>query len=327
MKAVQVAEFGGPEVLQIAEVPIPHPRGTQVLVKLGAVGINPVETYLRAGAYASLPQLPFTPGKDGAGVVHACGEDVSKFKPGDRVYTTGSLTGTYAVYTLCTDDQLQPLPERITLAAGAAIGIAYRTAYRALFQRATFKPRDAVLIHGGSGGVGLAAIQLAAMHGAEVLATAGTEKGLQLMRDSGAHHVFNHREPDYLNAIKAATPGKGIKLIVEMLANVNLQHDLDLIGRHGTIAVVGNRGEININPRTLMLAEANIVGVLGGTPDEISEAYHAINAGLAVGALTPVIGPAFTLEQAPEAHVEVIEHKQGTSGKIVLVPSQLDSSN
>jgi NADPH2:quinone reductase len=190
MKAVRVHEFGGPEVLRLEELPTPQTGLGEVLVRIHAVGVNPVETYIRAGKYARLPELPYTPGNDGAGVIEQVGADMSEFKPGDRVYTGGSLSGTYAEFALCKKEQVHPLPANVSFLQGAAIGTPYATAYRGLFQRADAKPGETVLVHGASGGVGTAAVQLARAHGLRVFGTAGSDKGLKVAREQSAHRAF-----------------------------------------------------------------------------------------------------------------------------------------
>ena len=199
MKAIRVNEFGGPDVLRLEEVGTPQPAPGQVLVRMHAIGVNPVETYIRAGAYARLPALPYTPGNDGAGVVEQIGDSVTEFKPGDHVYTAGSLSGTYADFALCKIEQVHCLPKNASFAQGAAMGTPYATAYRGLFQRAEAKPGETVLVHGASGGVGTAAVQLARARGLRVLGTAGSDEGRKLVRDQGAHEVFDHRAPDHSN--------------------------------------------------------------------------------------------------------------------------------
>ena len=154
MKAIRVHEFGGSEVLRLEEVPTPQPGPGQVLVRMRAIGVNPIETYIRTGTYAYKPTLPYTPGNDGAGVVEQVGTDVNEFKPGDRVYTARSVSGTYAEFALCTTEQVHPLPANVSFGQGAAMGTPYATAYRGLFQRADAKPGETVLVHGASGGVG-----------------------------------------------------------------------------------------------------------------------------------------------------------------------------
>ena len=222
MKAIRLNTFGDPEVLRLEEVPTPRPGAGQVLVRMHAIGVNPVETYIRAGKYARLPALPYTPGNDGAGVVEQVGSDVNEFKEGDRVYTAGSVSGTYAEVALCKTAQVHPLPVNVSFAQGAAMGTPYATAYRGLFQRSGAKPGETVLVHGASGGVGTAAVQLARVRGLRVFSTAGSDEGRKLAHEQGAHEVFDHRAPDHFEKIMKATSGRGVDVIVELLANENL---------------------------------------------------------------------------------------------------------
>ena len=196
MKAIRVREFGAPEVLRMEEVPDPRPGRGEVLVRIRAVGVNPVDTYIRSGQYAIKPPLPYTPGSDAAGDVEAVGEGVTSFRPGDRVYIYRSLTGAYAEKALCTEAQVYPLPKNVSYAQGAAIGVPYTTAYRALFHKAQARPGETLLVHGASGGVGVAAVQLGRAAGMTVVGTAGTGKGQELVAREGAHHVVDHNAPD-----------------------------------------------------------------------------------------------------------------------------------
>jgi NADPH2:quinone reductase len=322
MKAIRVTAFGGPEVLRLEEVPTPKPGPGEVLVRIHAVGVNPVETYVRAGTYARLPELPYTPGNDGAGVVEQVGADVSEFKAGDRVYTAGSLTGTYAEFALCRKEQVHPLPANVSFAQGAAIGTPYATAYRGLLQRAVAKPGETVLVHGASGAVGTAAVQLARADALRVLGTAGSDQGLKLARQQGAHEVFDHRAPDHFEEVMKATGGRGVDIIVEMLANVNLGKDLKILAKGGRVVIVGSRGPVEINPRDTMQRDADIRGmILPNTPPvEMASIHAGLVAGLENGTLRPVIGKEFALAEAAEAHRAVM--KPGALGKIVLVPSK-----
>jgi NADPH2:quinone reductase len=319
MKAIRVHEFGKSEVLLLEEVPQPQPAPGQVLVRMHAIGVNPVDTYIRAGTHPQKPATPYTPGNDGAGVVDQAGKDVTEFQPGDRVYVAGSITGTYAEYALCNTSQVHPLPANVSFAQDAAMGTPYTTAYRGLFQRAQAKPNETVLVHGASGGVGTAAVQLARARGLYVLGTAGTERGRELAREQGAHHVFDHRAPDYLTQILNTTSGRGIDVIVELLANVNLEKDLTILAPHGRTAVIGSRGRVEIDPREAMSRDADIRGVAlpNATAGEKASIHAALVAGLENGTLRPVIGKELPLGQAPEAHRAVTE--PGAFGKIVLV--------
>ncbi len=319
MKAIRVHEFGNAEVLRLEEVPKPQPGPGQVLVRMRAIGVNPVETYIRAGTYPRKPDLPYTPGNDGAGVVEQVGADVNEFEPGDRVYTAGSLSGTYAEFALCKTEQVHPLPANVSFARGAAMGTPYATAYRGLFQRADAKPGETVLVHGASGGVGTAAVQLARARGLRVLGTAGSDEGRKLAREQGAHEVFDHRAPDQFEQIMNATSGRGVDVIVELLANVNLGKDLTILAKGGRVAIIGSRGRVEIDPRDAMQRDVDLRGmVMPNTPPaDLASIHAALVAGLENGILRPVIGKEFSLAEAPQAHRAVME--PGAFGKIVLV--------
>jgi len=318
MNAIRVTEHGGPDVLKLEEMPIPTPGKGQVLIEVKAIGVNPVDTYLRAGTYTNA-KLPYIPGFDAAGVVAVAGEGAS-WKQGQRVYTASSVTGTYAEYAVCEAETLHPLPERCSFAQGAALGVPYATAYQALFHRARATAGETVLVHGASGGVGTAAVQWARAAGLTVMGTAGTEKGRALVAENGAHHVLDHSSPNYMAKLQQLTGGRGFDLIVEMLANVNLAADLTLLAKFGRIVVVGNRGKIEINPREAMARDATILGMtlFNATAEQLRVIHAAIYAGLENGTLRPVIGQELPLREAPRAHTAVLE--PGAYGKIILVP-------
>ncbi|MEY2490344.1 MAG: NADPH:quinone reductase [Verrucomicrobiota bacterium] len=317
MKAIRVEQFGGPEVMKLVEAPKPRPEAGQVLVRMHAAGVNPVETYIRAGTYPRKPALPFTPGNDGAGVVEQVGPEVA-LRPGDRVYTAGSISGTYAEFALCNATQVHPLPANASFVQGAAVGTPYATAYRGLFQRGQAMPGETVLVHGASGGVGTAAVQLARARGLRVLGTAGTERGRELVREQGAHEVFDHRALDCLAQIMEATSGRGVDVVLEMLANVNLGKDLTILAARGRVVVIGSRGRVEFDPRDTMSRDADIRGVaLANTPvAEMASIHAALVAGLENETLRPVIRQELPLAEAPQAHRVVME--PGALGKIVL---------
>ena len=226
MKAIRVETFGGPEVLQLKEAPIPKPAANQVLMKVKSVGVNALEIYIRAGTYVDNPSLPFTPGNDCAGVVEQIGSDVKQFKPGDHVFTSLALTGSYAQYTVANCDSVYPLSPSLSFQQGAALGIPYLTAYRGLFHKDKAKPGETVLVHGASGGCGIAAIQFARINGMTVIRTAGTDEGMECVKKAGAHFVFNHHCTDYMKQIvEIANGGAGPDLIFENAAHLNLGKD------------------------------------------------------------------------------------------------------
>lgn len=318
MKAIVVTEFGEPEVLKLEELPDLQPAAGQVLVRMRAAGVNPVETYIRSGKYAALPDLPYTPGSEGAGEVVTLGEGVASGSIDDRVFLSGSLSGTYAEYALCKPEHLHPLPTGADFAQGAALGIAYATAWRALFIRGAAREGETVLVHGASGGVGSAAVQLAHAAGLRVFGTAGSEEGLKLVREAGADEAFNHSDPVYRQAILDATTGRGVDCILEMLANVNLGEDLKLLAQRGRVVVIGSRGPVEINPRELMMREADIRGLISAlaTPKERAATFQGLGEALAEGRIKPIISREFPLAQAADAHRAVMEGN--SSGKIVF---------
>jgi NADPH2:quinone reductase len=320
MKAIVVREFGPPEVMRLEELPVPSPGPGQVLVRIRAAGVNPVETYVRAGTYGRAASLPYTPGTDAAGVVEKVGEGVRGFAPGDRVYTSGTATGAYAELAACDVSRVHPLPGNVTFGQGAAVGIPYATAWRALFQRARAVPGETLLVHGASGGVGIAALQIARAAGLRGAGTAGTPEGIDLALREGAHHAFDHRSPGYLEKAVAATGGRGFDVILEMLANANLSRDLKALSMGGRVVVIGSRGTVEIDPRDTMGRDASIVGMsLFNMPDADRFAVHAaLVAGLENGTLRPVVGKELPLASAAESHVAVMA--PGARGKIVLVP-------
>jgi len=320
MKAILVREFGGPEVLKLEEIPTPKPASGQVLVRIHAAGVNPYDTYMRAGTYAIKPPLPYTPGSDAAGVIEAIGNEVKKVKPGDRVYTAKTVTGAYAQYALALEGQVHSLPEKISFGQGGGVWVPYGTAYHALHHSAEAHASETVLVHGASGGVGSAAVQMARAMGLTVLGTAGTQKGVDLVRREGAHQVFDHSKAGYQEEILKATGGRGVDIVLEMLANVNLSADLRLLAINGRVIIIGNRGEITINPRDLMLRRASARGftLWAITPKEEAEIHAGLIAGLENGTLRPVVGKELPPAEAARAHKEILE--PGAAGKIVLVP-------
>ncbi len=319
MKAIIVKEFGAPEVLKYEEVADLEPNEDQILVKVKATGINPVDTYIRSGAHAQKPELPYTPGKDAAGIIEKIGTNTSKFKVGDRVLTTGSVTGTYAEFCLCEENQLINLPENVSYEQGAGVFVPYATAFRGLFQKAKGKKGETLLIHGASGGVGIAAIQWAKNAGLKVIGTASSKDGKKLVKEQGADFVFDHSTENYFEEIKKATDGKGVDIILEMLANENLVKDFEVLVMFGRITVIGNRGSLDFNPRLAMGKDASIFGMsLFNAPEnEMKDIYEAIFVGLEKGFLNPIIGKTLPLQKASEAHHAVIEEK--AFGKIVLI--------
>ncbi|KAI6232630.1 NADPH:quinone reductase [Aphelenchoides fujianensis] len=318
MRAALVREFGGEEKINVEEVPPPLAGEKQVLIRVKAAGVNPVDTYIRSGTYALKPELPYVPGREGAGVVEQVGPNVQQFKPGDRVWFAALRNGAAAEFAAIDADFFFRLPDRVSFAQGATLGIAYFTAYRALFLKAGAQAGQSLFVHGASGGVGLAACQLAKSHGLRVFGTASTPEGEALAREHGCEEVFNHREEGYVERIRERYP-LGFDIIVEMLANVNLCADLQLIAPQGRIVVVGNRGTIEIDPRQCMQKEAAIIGLMASvtTPEDYQRMGERVVGLLEGGHVTPNVGQTFPLEQLGEAHRRILE--PGARGKIVVL--------
>ena len=245
---------------------------------------------------------------------------MKKFKPGYRVFTANSLSGTYAEYSLCNEADLGVLPDNVSFEQGAGIWTPYATAYRALFQKAKATSGETVLVHGASGGVGLAAVQWAKNAGCKVIGTASSDEGKALISEHGAEAVFDHTDETHLADILAETGGRGVDVIIEMLANVNLERDFECLGMFGRITVVGNRGSLNFTPRLAMSKDATIYGMsLFNSPQSAFDEIHAaIFKGLSEGFLSPVIRKSIRLADAAVAHHDVLE--SGAFGKIVLIP-------
>jgi len=320
MRAIHVENFGGPEVLQLkSNLIVPPLTKTQVLVSCKVAGVNPVETYIREGQYSRLPDLPYIPGSDAAGVIEKLGSDVQGLSVGQRVFVTGRNSGAYAEAIVTESIYVFPLHQRLSFAQGAALGVPYFTAYKALIMGAKAKPGETVLIHGASGAVGNAAVQIARAMGVTVIGTAGTKEGMEVVLRCGAHHVFNHNHKSYEKKMLELLGGEGFDVIIEHLANINLGHDVQMLKPGARIMVVGCRGSVTLNPRHLMLPEASIHGVALGnsTPEEYKQMGCAIVAGIEAGWVNPVINRDYQMEEVQQVHYDII-HSKGAKGKLVL---------
>ncbi|MCP4992576.1 MAG: NADPH:quinone reductase [Gammaproteobacteria bacterium] len=320
MKVIEVRNFGGPEVMELIEKTEPQVGRGELVVRVAAIGVNPVETYIRAGTYPRLPDLPYTPGGNIAGVIESCGSGVTDWKEGDRVYSVATLSGGYGEKTLCSSDQIFKLPDNLSFAQGTAIGVPAATAWRALFLRGDGKRGERVLIHGASGSVGQAAIQLAKSAGLHVFGTAGSDEGCELVERLGAERACSHNHSGYEAKLLKATSSKGFDLILEMLANKNLEKDLDLLAAKGRVVVIGSRGRIEIDPRATMGKETDIRGLalFNGTPAEVAATHAALQKAMESGTLVPTVSREMVLADAPKAHELVM--KDGNCGRIVLIP-------
>jgi NADPH2:quinone reductase len=251
MRAVRYHDYGGADVLQVDEVDRPTPDRDEVLVEMRAASVNRVDVMFRSGQYGELP-LPSIPGGDGAGVVAAVGESVEAFEPGDRVFASGmdrAEGGTFAEYAAIPAEKLARLPENVSWTAGGAIGNVGATAWTALEELAGIQAGDRVLIHGGSGGVGHAAVQIAAHSGAEVITTAGSEEARARLQELGATVAFDYESDSLAEDILAATDGAGVDTILDHRLEEYLDLDLSVVTEGGTIvSTMGHIPETNGRP-------------------------------------------------------------------------------
>lgn len=327
MKAVRIDKFGGREVLQTVCIDEPIPNTNEVKIKLYTTGLNPNESYTISGTYgAFVPELPYVPGFDGAGVVEEIGPEVQNIKVGDRVFLSGFKakrnTGTYAEKVVIDTEHVYHLPDKLSMDEGAGLGIPMFAAYRALFQWANIQLGDYVLIHGASGAVGSLAIQMAKAVGAIVIGTSSTKEGRQQIIKMGADFAFDHLSTDNKYKFLRVTEERGPDVIIEMLANKNLEMDMQIIAVNGCIVIVGSRGSINITPRHLMGNEALVTAVNVGrmTVEDKEEALHGVMSFIENDAIKLLIGKKFTLDKAAKAHKEMMEGSG--NGRTVFVMAE-----
>uniref|UniRef100_A0A1S4KWP0 Quinone oxidoreductase, putative n=1 Tax=Ixodes scapularis TaxID=6945 RepID=A0A1S4KWP0_IXOSC len=327
MRAIQVNKFGGPQVLQECHVPIPKVTPGKVLVRVKAAGVNPIDTLIREGTYPTSFQLPYTPGKDGAGLVEEVGEGDTPLKARDRVFfcnrDASNVHGSYAQYSLLKATDVWPLPEKISFQQGACLGIPYLTAYKALVLKAKVTADKLVLVHGASGAVGTAAVQIAKHFKAKVAGTAGTPAGMDVVKQRGADLVKKKKLFSHLVGFQKWTNDRGVDIILEMLANVNLPVDFNMIGQNGLILVIGSRGDVKVNPCCLMGKESAVMGIalMKATPEEWQAMAENVARGAEEGWIKPVMDRVYPLGGAKAAHHDLINRK-GAKGKVTLDPDQ-----
>lgn len=324
MKAIQINEFGGPEVLKTVEIDEPYPNEDEVKVKVFVTGLNPSEAYTITGTYGyNVPNLPYVPGYDATGVIEEVGSSVNHFKKGDRVFLSAFSaernTGTYAEKVVTDAKNVFRLPDNISFKEGAALGIPVFTAYKAIFLKANVRAGETVLVHGASGSVGSMAVQMAKAIGATVIGTSSTEEGRQTILDLGADHAMDHISEDNKEEVLNITNEQGPDVIIEMLANANLETDMQVIVKYGRIIIVGSRDTIEVNPRNLMTSEAIVTGMTFTYPTqkEMKEMQYGVNALLEIGAIRSLIGNEFTLDEPVEAHKSLME--SSGNGRTIFV--------
>jgi len=319
MKAIQISQYGGPEVLKLREVDIGEPGPGQVLVRLEAAGVNFVDVYQRRGIYPV--NLPYIPGLEGSGVVEALGEGVKTVKPGDRVAYVHN-PGSYAQKSLVNADFLIPLPSELSFEQGAAFPLQGMTAHYLIHEFRKVKEKDIVLIHAAAGGMGLLLVQWAKHLGARVLGTASTEEKAKIAKEAGADEVILYTKHDFVAEVKRLTDGHGADLIIDGVGKTTFPGNLEAAALRGNIVIFGAAsGRADpISPNVLMVRSLTVSGGslynYTSSSEEILGRAKAVIEGIQKGWLKLRIDQVFPLEKAAEAHQKLEERK--TSGKLLL---------
>ena len=323
MRVIQIEKPGGPEVLRLAERPRPEPKAHEILVKVAAAGVNRPDVLQRMGLYAVPPDASDLPGLEIAGEIAACGAAVTRWKVGDKVC---ALThgGGYAEYCVAPEVQALPVPQGLSLAEAASLPETFFTVWSNVYDRGRLAPGETLLVQGGTSGIGVTAIQMAAAMGNRVFATAGTDKKCAACVKLGAQAAFNYKTQDFVAGVKAATGGKGVDVILDMAAGDFVPKELKALADDGRLVFIaflrGVKTELDVNE--VMRRRLTITGsTLRPRPVEFKGAIAAslrsrIWPLIDAGKIKPVIYKTFPLEQAAEAHrlMESSTH----IGKIVL---------
>jgi NADPH:quinone reductase len=319
MKAIQVTQYGSPEVLTIHEVSISNPGPGQALVRLEAAGINFIDIYQRRGTYP-VP-LPYIPGLEGAGVVESVGAGVQHLKPGDRVAYVHQ-PGSYAQMSLVDADRLIPLPAGISFEQGAAFPLQGMTAHYLLHEFRKIKPHETVLIHAAAGGMGLLLVQWAKHLGARVLGTVSTEEKARIAKEAGADEVILYTKQDFVAEVKRLTNSRGAELIIDGVGKTTFKGNLDAAALRGNIVIYGAAsGPADpIVPNALMVKSLTVSGGMLFnyifTQEELIARSKAVIEGILQGWLKLRIDHVYPLEKASEAHYALEERR--STGKILL---------
>ncbi|NKE04265.1 quinone oxidoreductase family protein [Mesobacillus selenatarsenatis] len=324
MKAIQLKEYGGPEVLQVVELERPVPKGHQVLIEIHAIGVNYADTARREGQYVVPTKLPFIPGAEIAGVVVETGESVTNVQAGDRVVTLIE-SGGYAEFALADSRGLIPLQEKMEFEQAVALPLQGLSAYHILKTMGRLEAGETVLVHAAAGGVGTLAVQLAKLSGAsKVIATASTDDKLALAADMGADVLINYTEQGWEEKVLDATGGKGVDVALEMAGGEIFNKTLKCLGTFGRLVIYGvaSGEQSRFYPSSLMARNQSVIGFflpqIMRKPALIQSSMAEMLGYLSKGKLKLKIGGVFSLEQAAEVH-RLLQSRQ-TKGKLILKP-------
>lgn len=309
MRAIEILAPGGPENLRLCQRAIPVPSAGEVLIQVIAAGVNRPDIMQRQGLYPAPPGASDIPGLEVAGTVHALGSKISKYRIGDKVCAL--LTGGgYADFALAAESLCLPLPENLSAIQAAAIPETFFTVWHNLFQRAQLKRGETFLVHGGTSGIGTAAIQIANAFGAKVFATAGSDEKCQVCRDLGADLAINYKRQDFVTEVKSATDDKGVDVILDMVGGSYIERNMRAAARKGRILSIafleGAKVEVDLMP--LLVKRLSLLGstLRRQSVEEKSQIAAALSKQvwplLEAGKVRPLIDSLFPLEQAADAH-------------------------
>lgn len=327
MNAVEIASFGGPEVLTLTPRPLPRPGAGEVLVKVAAAGVNRPDVLQRTGGYAPPPGTTDIPGLEISGTIVAMGEGVSGWKPGDPVCALVAGGG-YAEYCAVPAPQCLPIPKGLDMIEAAALPETFFTVWTNVFERGRLKAGESFLVHGGSSGIGTTAIQLAHAFGARVFTTAGSAEKCEACRKLGADLAINYRAEDFVDAISAATDGNGVDVILDMVGGDYVKRNLKILAVEGRLVQIaflqGSTVELNLAP--LMVKRQTLTGSTlrpRSVADKgaiAAELHRRVWPLIETGKVRPVVDSTFPLARAADAHRRM--ESSAHIGKIVLTVGQ-----
>jgi NADPH2:quinone reductase len=321
MKAIQIKQYGDPDVLQLQQLPIPEPKADEALIRLKTTGLNFIDINMRLGIQRVAIPVPFIPGREGAGIVEKIGEEVTDVKVGDRVAFTGQI-GSYAEFIAVKANQLIHLPSDISFELGAAFPLQGMTAHYLVHDFYPVKPGDNVLVHAAAGGMGLLLVQWLKHLGARVIGTVSTEEKARIAKEAGAHDIILYTEQDFAEEVMKLTQGKGVDYIIDGVGKTTFHKDLEAIRTRGWICIFGSASgpAESLLPNSL---QAKSITLSGGFlfnfiahREELLRRANAVMTAIREGWLKFKIDKILTLAQASEAH-QLLANRQ-TSGKIIL---------
>ena len=322
MKAIQVKQPGGPEALELVDIPVPQPMPNEAIVKIAAAGVNFIDIYQREGRYKVL--LPFVAGQEGAGTVTAVGADVKSVKPGDRVAWTG-IQGGYAEYVAAPADRLVAIPPGVSDREAAAIMLQGMTAQYLSYTTFPLKRGDTALVHAAAGGVGLLLVQMAHNIGARVLGTVSTEEKARLTREAGANEVILYTQADFENETKRLTSGKGVDVVYDSVGKTTFDKGLNVLRARGMMVLYGGSSGavppfdpiVLTQKGSLHLTRPSLQHYIA-TREELEARASAVFGMIAAKKLKLRIEHVYPLKEAQQAHRDLEGRK--TTGKLLLLP-------